>query len=88
MTSMRIAPVGDKSAAPAVTPTVAARAYRTGLSEGWASEAARAAVLAAIFKRELSAALDRLGTALIEKDEAATVTWYGILTRMASAPAD
>jgi len=88
MTSMRIVQEGDQVDAPAVPPTIAARAYRTGIAEGKASEAARSAVVAEIFKREMSAALDRLGDALIAKDEAATLTWYGVLTRMVSAPAD
>ncbi|MEA3095943.1 hypothetical protein [Caballeronia mineralivorans] len=88
MTSMRLVKTGDRVEAPAVTPTIAARAYRTGLAEGKAAEAKRAAVLAEAFKRELSAGLDQLGTALISKDEAGILTWYGCLTRMASAPAD
>lgn len=66
----------------------AARAWRTGLRDGQAGEAKRAAVRAEVFKRELSAALGQLGDALLAKDEAAAITWYGCLTRMASAPAD
>jgi len=86
--SMNPVAPGDAGETPAVTPTIAARCYRTGVKDGQAGEARRAAVRAAVFKRELSAALDQLGTALIANDEAAVITWYGVLTRMASAPAD
>ena len=88
MTSMNPVAHGDAGETPAVTPTIAARCYRTGLKDGQAGEARRAAVRASAFTRELSAGLDQLGTALISKDEAAILTWYGCLTRMASAPAD
>jgi hypothetical protein len=79
-----IQPVGSARVAADRPSTATARAYRTGLAEGRAAEAVRAATAAQLLKRELSAVLGSLGDALIAKNEAAAITWYGVLTRMVS----
>lgn len=85
MTLLSILKPGDAVDAPAVTPTIAARAYCTGLKDGQAGEAKRQAQEAELFRRELAAVLDTLLDALIDEDRARTIVWAGVASRMVSA---
>jgi len=80
-TPLKLVAPGDAADTPAESKR-AARAYRTGLKDGQDGEAKRQAQEAELFRCELAAVLDVLGDALIDEDRAATITWFGVLTRM------
>lgn len=81
MASLQLVAPGDAAETPAERKR-AARCYRTGLKDGQAGEAKRAAMEAELLRSGIAAILDVLGDALIDEDRPKTIALYGVLTRM------